>query len=54
MSLEQPFRLSFVKVYRNTLSDDLRLVTTTADDAAKITSTHHGNKLSSDLHSQTL
>lgn len=40
-SLEEPFSLSFVKVYRNTLSDDLRLVTTTADDAAKVTSTHN-------------
>lgn len=51
-SLEEPFRLSFVKVYRNTLSDELRLVTTTADDAAKVTSTHHGKLTFSDLCNQ--
>lgn len=51
-SLEEPFRLSFLRVYRNTLSDELRLVTTTADDSAKVTSTHHGKFTLSDVRNQ--
>ncbi|MCJ1465140.1 hypothetical protein MMC07_003756 [Pseudocyphellaria aurata] len=53
-SLEEPFRLSFIKVYRNILSDDLRVVTTTADDTAKVTSTHHGSNILDEVLNQII